>query len=488
MFLLFVILAGLLLASCTTDISGGSGTDVGNARVACVVYNPDGNPASGATVRLRPDDFLPGTLQEIEGKHFDLQADYKGRVEIAGIDSGSYYLELVDTADGGGAAAALVMLNLELSEKIDLGRIDLKPSAAITGVVDAGGIDSSSKATVMIYGLDRVTFTDSTGRFTIKDLPAAELKLKIVTPLSFIPDQEISIVAASEDLLDLGIFNILDSVLENEMQIVCELIRENGVVEYSIDQMLQVTNKRIVGLDLSYLGLHTITPALGRLSDLLSLNCTGNTLSDLPDSLAFCRMLRRLNISQNSFVSVPEVVWTFDSLHMLDLSYNLLTGKLSENLGQLIKLDTLYTGQNEIDTLPDALYNLNSVKVFTSDGNNLTSLPSGIGGMTGMWKLVVNGNQLRTLPDEIGNCISLRVLYCPLNSIDMLPQSILNLSLLEEINFRQNKLINLPLSSQQMKTLKKVEIGSNYLCALPDSVSTWLDTIQPGWRIEQSCR
>ncbi|MFP4164522.1 MAG: leucine-rich repeat domain-containing protein [Chitinispirillaceae bacterium] len=477
---------------CSNPTAGGSGTDVGNARVAVVAYRPDGTSASDALVRVRPSSFLASSPRQAEGadERFDTRTDLSGKAVLTGVDTGSYTMEIIDSVkEKGSTFAGLISFEVSAaSGDKDLGRLDLEPAAGLSGYVDIGDLDTSLHVYVRIRGLDRIARTDSAGRFTFSDLPASDLQLDILAPFTFAELENDTFTTVPGTVLQSDTVRTVENILDQELEIVCQTLRGNGISGYSLDRIVEVKDGRITGLQFAALGLRSLPMTLGRLSALESLDCTENGLADLPDSLSFCRFLRRLNLSRNDFSAVPQIVWDFDSLRFLDLSYNHLSGELSPRVGNLVLLDTLYTGLNDLDSLPEELGSCSSLLVFSADENNLSELPFTIGNLRSIKKLVIGGNNLSRLPREIVNCTNLEKLFCAVNNIDSLPGTFTRLTNLKTLNFRQNQLGNLPLSSAQMESITSITVSANRLCSLPDSVSLWLDTMQPGWRMGQNCK
>ncbi|MFP4013407.1 MAG: hypothetical protein ACLFVQ_04925 [Chitinispirillaceae bacterium] len=489
-YIVTLFILSVLLARCSNPTAGGSGTDVGNARVAVVAYRPDGTPAADALVRVRSSAFLAPPPEQIENMEVKLDArtDHAGRAVISGVDTGSYTLEIIDRVETVDSTfAALITFSVAGAGDNDLGRLDLKSAAGLTGFVDIGDLDSSLHVYVRIRGLDRIVRTDSAGRFSFEDLPESDLQIDILAPFDFPILNTATFTTISGTVLDVDTVYTVESLLGQELQIVCQTLQENGVSNYSLDSIVELEDDRISELRLASLGLRTLPSSLSRLSRLLSLDLMQNDLAELPDSLSSCRFLRRLNLSRNSFSEVPEFVWKYDSLRFLDLSYNNLSGGLSPRIGELLLLDTLYTGLNDLDSLPEELGNCSSLLVFSADENNLGKLPSSIGNMRRLRKLIIGGNSLSRLPVELVECTSLEELYCAVNRLDSLPQDFTRLTRLKSLNFRQNQLTSLPLCREQMESITSINVSTNRLCSLPDSISSWLDTMQPGWQSGQGC-
>lgn len=72
----------------------------------------------------------------------------------------------------------------------------------------------------------------------------------------------------------------------------------------------------------------------------------------------------------------------------------------------LLELDL---SSNEIETLPDEICLLVSLKKLKLEGNRLSRLPSNLPALYKMEKLYLNDNELRELPVDMGNMTQLKV-------------------------------------------------------------------------------
>jgi Leucine-rich repeat (LRR) protein len=109
-----------------------------------------------------------------------------------------------------------------------------------------------------------------------------------------------------------------------------------------------------------------------------------------------------------------------DTVTMIDLNANRLTGDIQSSIS-----------------------NLTSLTWLTLSNNDLTSLPPEIGNLTNLTSLLLESNQLTSIPSEIGNLTSLTELNLECNQLTFLPPEILNLVALTVLNVRYNQLCNL---------------------------------------------
>jgi len=172
-----MVIWALMRCSDLVPTAGGSTTS-DNAKVMATVYNTKGSPAAGAVVRLRRSDYVSQSagLAKQAVSTADTLTDAQGRFEFKGIDSGAYRIEVADPSTGSGLGGAVLFdCSIHGHDSINLGPDTLRPYAAISGTIDS----LQGPAYVQVYGLERIVRVDSSGRFTITDLPQGALDLRI---------------------------------------------------------------------------------------------------------------------------------------------------------------------------------------------------------------------------------------------------------------------------------------------------------------------
>jgi len=135
---------------------------------------------------------------------------------------------------------------------------------------------------------------------------------------------------------------------------------------------------RLTGL--SNLVLHgnrlcVVPDSIGQLSRLKFLDLSDNELEFLPSSVGELPELQTLNVSKNQITELTDPR-AMASLHILDVSRNCLT-ELPDGIccSQLSLLNTILANDNELESLPEELFELPSLKLLDVTANKLTEIP-----------------------------------------------------------------------------------------------------------------
>ncbi|RTG87551.1 leucine-rich repeat protein SHOC2, partial [Schistosoma bovis] len=172
-------------------------------------------------------------------------------------------------------------------------------------------------------------------------------------------------------------------------------------------KLISDSKSRLV-LDLSSLGLDSVSPDIGSLSHLIELflydnklTCLPlqigllknlqrvcrnlvyflsqlwlqeNSLTFLPDELGYCSKLTHLDIRHNRLEGcIPVVITKFTLMKQLYLTYNKLTDISA--IGNLCLLQTLVVKSNQLQgPIPDCIGNLTQLKTLDLSKNRLTKI------------------------------------------------------------------------------------------------------------------
>ncbi|XP_056628256.1 leucine-rich repeat-containing protein 2 [Triplophysa dalaica] len=129
-------------------------------------------------------------------------------------------------------------------------------------------------------------------------------------------------------------------------------------------------------LNLSYNKLTIIPPELGDCENLERLEMTANfKLEELPFELRNLKKLKHLDLSENTFASIPICVLRMDGLKCLDMSNNRLKD-LPEDIDRIEALETVFLHKNKIKHIPLSMSNISHLKMLVLSADELISIPS----------------------------------------------------------------------------------------------------------------
>nr|XP_043613852.1 receptor-like protein EIX2 [Erigeron canadensis] len=117
----------------------------------------------------------------------------------------------------------------------------------------------------------------------------------------------------------------------------------------------------------------------------------------LPDQLGQLIHLELLELAGNHIAgTIPDSIGLLSSMKTLDLRYNLITGPIPFSIGQLSLLENLDLSYNQlIGSIPDSIGRLSSLKMLDLSNNEIHgSIPDSIGQLSSLIKLYLSYNQL----------------------------------------------------------------------------------------------
>ncbi|KAG7567903.1 Leucine-rich repeat [Arabidopsis thaliana x Arabidopsis arenosa] len=179
----------------------------------------------------------------------------------------------------------------------------------------------------------------------------------------------------------------------------------------------------VVALNLSDLNLDgEISPAIGDLKSLLSIDLRGNRLSgQIPDEIGDCSSLQNLDLSFNELSGdIPFSISKLKQLEQLILKNNQLIGPIPSTLSQIPNLKILDLAQNKLSgEIPRLIYWNEVLQYLGLRGNNLVgNISPDLCQLTGLWYFDVRNNSLTgSIPETIGNCTAFQVLDLSYNQL-----------------------------------------------------------------------
>lgn len=329
--LLLVVL--LLCFSCSDDVSG-TASQAGNGFVSGIATDTNGIALANATVWLRTSSFLADTSGD-STELYETYSDDTGYFSFDSIPVGEFTIEIRQSD------SLLTMERFKISENgldTSLGKIQMSKSGSYLGTVDPStNPGDTTPMHVRVFGLNVHTRVNFLGDFFFPHLPAGEQILHIVSgnpAIGLIAIDTVNIIAGTAHEGDS--FQVPGSYSRDSL-VVLDLFDHNGITPPSDLSTITTLGDdgRITGLTLDGIGiesvplsfahlplrtlkmknnslLSTFPPGLDKMSDLDSLDLSGNNLTGLPPIVEDIRTLSYLNIDNNrlptSFPALSQVV------------------------------------------------------------------------------------------------------------------------------------------------------------------------------------
>jgi internalin A len=143
--------------------------------------------------------------------------------------------------------------------------------------------------------------------------------------------------------------------------------------------------------------LTELPESLGRLTQLQSLNLSGNRLTALPESLRQLTQLRSLDLTSTALTALPEWLGQLRELQELRLEHCDLS-EIPECVSELTQLQELWFAGNYLTAIPETIRGLSHLRVLWVNSNELTALPHWLSEFPQMQELVASHNQLTDIP------------------------------------------------------------------------------------------
>ncbi|MCA1900428.1 MAG: leucine-rich repeat domain-containing protein [Chloroflexi bacterium] len=249
--------------------------------------------------------------------------------------------------------------------------------------------------------------------------------------------------------------------------------------QIALERIRQAADSGAESLDLSGLGLTSLPPEIGRLTNLDSMLLFQNKLTSLPPEISQLTGLTHLSLWDNKLSNLSLEIVQLTNLTELDLSKNQLTS-LPPEIGQLASLQNLELSENQLTSLPPEIGQLTNLTKLDLFFNQLTSLPFELWKLPELKNLSISGNPFSEIPTELWRKTDLKELDMSGLGLAALPPEIGQLTNLTELNISYNQLTSLPLEIIRLHKLGYINLRGNPLeIAIP---AKWLEPDNWGGR------
>ncbi len=223
-------------------------------------------------------------------------------------------------------------------------------------------------------------------------------------------------------------------------------------------------------LDLKNNSISEICDSIARLTNLQSLDLSGNSLSEIPDSITRLTNLQSLDLSRNSLSEIPDSITRLTNLQSLDLKNNSIS-EICDSIARLTNLQSLDLSGNSIIYIYYLIARLTNLQSLDLSYNSLSAIPDSITRLTNLQSLDLSYNSLSAIPDSITRLTNLQSLDLSYNSLSAIPDSITRLTNLQSLDLSYNSLSAIPDSITRLTNLQSLDLIGTHLSAIPDLIT-----------------
>ena len=194
-----------------------------------------------------------------------------------------------------------------------------------------------------------------------------------------------------------------------------------------------------------------------KIKDKLYLLDTNNVLYPLAETVkALNKNITALRLNEQELDVIPDEIFEQSQLKVLALRGNFLS-EIPEDINKLKSLISLDLSDNNLILLPEEIAELSSLTILDIRNNYITDFPIFITQLQGLQYLNMSSNNLEIIPSETGQLINLKILDLSDNNLSEIERGIEKIISLEGLNLYNNNLKDLP---EQL--VKKTDIIINF--------------------------
>ncbi|PIK61715.1 hypothetical protein BSL78_01345 [Apostichopus japonicus] len=220
-------------------------------------------------------------------------------------------------------------------------------------------------------------------------------------------------------------------------------------------------------LDLAFNNLSDLPNEFSvRLSNLQTLDLSGNVLNTLPEVLGELTCLTSLKANESCIHDLPNSFSNLTKLKYLSLVGNTLS-KFDNKFCFPENLETLLLDESEMKFLPDSICHLHHLKVLEASNNSLVELPVNFGEMCDLQVINLSHNNIETLPDSLAILKNLTVIDISHNKLIALTTSLASTERLKTFHAGHNRLEGLPQWTSKLKSIETYSVKDNVLLGRP---------------------
>lgn len=214
----------------------------------------------------------------------------------------------------------------------------------------------------------------------------------------------------------------------------------------------------------------------------------GRTRFDTIDRLAVallnhsCRKPWEWFLPDCELESVPDSVWDVTDVNSLLFCRNNLR-TISPRIGKFKdSLTQLYLNDNPLCVFPEAVCQLECLKVLVVSNCRLHSLPLSFARLRSLERLIIDDNHFHAFPEVICELKHLEVLEMNNANLSDIHASVAQLQQLRVLNLERNRFRKFPIAVCKLLNLRRLDISYNQLTEWPLAITSLVNlTMCAAW-------
>jgi len=204
----------------------------------------------------------------------------------------------------------------------------------------------------------------------------------------------------------------------------------------------QLSHLKIKQLFVTNNQLSSVPDVISNLRNITRLDLSNNLITHVCDAITTLTHLTHLYLRNNQITenNLPKDMIGLTNLRTLNLSGNQLSC-LPLQVLDIVSLRSLFLGGNQIKEVDRGINRLRRLRLLYLGGNQLQYLPSEIGELPYMQALLLSDNKLKKLPCALSNLPRLQCLHLHQNCLTTLPNDLIHIKSLSELSLRENPLV-----------------------------------------------
>lgn len=345
---ILLIIVSILFFNCSKNANfAGATSETTNGVALMGIYNNE-TPATNAKYYLYKAHFLPTEIRDsIVGT-----VETNGEIITPRLEKVDYNIEIVDSENNRALGEIVYDAQKDQHYVKDTAQLILKPTGKMFGEIV--GLIENQPATIQIFGLNRITTTDSLGYFYFDSLPEGQVIIHISMNDTSLIERDTVIVTSNEST-NCGIYRIHRAYYYDSI-IVRNFLDVNNLTKIKVEDIVTKKDKNgIKKVLIKNKVIDTIPNAFFTLP-LINLSMTGCSIDKIPATINYLNQLEYLDLTNNNISTLPNTISELDSCYELDLANNELS-TLPQSIMNLKNLNKLYVNKNHLIDLSEDIIN-----------------------------------------------------------------------------------------------------------------------------------